>query len=120
MKFCLLVTVALDIFIKEKNNTFISFVIFLCKRCLLGQTKRKSILLTIFRPPRIFQPPMLCPHFWFMTVSTKEGVIKGGVLTHMSPALLASFAILNAYPDSYLNSFKNIFYVVGYNSHDMR
>ena len=65
MKFCLLVTVALDIFIKEKNNTFafdilikekkysissldFPFVIFLCKRCLLGQTKRKGTLLTIF------------------------------------------------------------------------
>ena len=31
-----------------------SFVILLCKRCLLGQTKRKGTLLTIFRPPRIF------------------------------------------------------------------
>ena len=28
-----------------------SFVIFLCKRCLLGQTKRRGTLLTIFRPP---------------------------------------------------------------------
>ena len=52
MKFCLLVTVALDIFIKEKiillSPLDFSFVIFLCKRCLLGQTKRKGILLTIF------------------------------------------------------------------------
>ena len=30
MKLCLLVTVALDIFIKEKNNTFISLGFLLC------------------------------------------------------------------------------------------
>ena len=32
------------------------FVIFLCKRCLLGQTKRKGTLLTIFRPPGYSNP----------------------------------------------------------------
>ena len=56
MKFCLLVTVALDIFKKETNNAlclpWISpFSFFLCKGCLLGQTKRRCTLLTIFRPP---------------------------------------------------------------------
>ena len=59
MKFCLLVTVALDIFIKEKNNTFIflGFLLcYFCKRCLLGQTKRKGTLLTIFRAPRYSNP----------------------------------------------------------------
>ena len=62
MKFCLLVTVAIDIFMKEKNNTLylpwispLSF--FYAKRCLLGQTKRKGTPLTIFRPARIFNPP---------------------------------------------------------------
>ena len=61
MKFCLLVTVAIDIFMKEKNNTLylpwispLSF--FYAKRCLLGQTKRKGTPLTIFRPARIFNP----------------------------------------------------------------
>ena len=61
MKFCLLVTVVLDIFIKEKNNTFtfLGFLlcIFLCIRCLLGQTKRKGTLLTIFQPPGYSNPP---------------------------------------------------------------
>ena len=54
MMFCLLATVALDIFIKEKKQYFKSsldffFLIFLCKKCLLGQTKQKGTLLTI--PP---------------------------------------------------------------------
>ena len=62
MKFCVLVTVAFDIFIKQKKKPFISsldfsFVIFLCKKCLLGQTKRRGTLLTIFRPPRYFNSP---------------------------------------------------------------
>ena len=55
MEFCLLVTVALYIFIKEKKILLsfldFSFVISLCKRCLLGQSKWKGTLLTIFRPP---------------------------------------------------------------------
>ena len=65
MKFCLLVTVVLDIFIKEINNTLLSsldfsFVIFLCKRCLLGQTMRRGTLLTIFQPPAdIPNPPLI-------------------------------------------------------------
>ena len=62
-----------------------SFVIFLCKRCLLGQTKRKGTLLTIFRPPRIspprafyivhkFQTPLLIrnPFIRHLRVSTRE------------------------------------------------
>ena len=40
------------LFFYKKNPT-----IFLCKTCLLGQTKRKGTLLTIFGPSRIFQPP---------------------------------------------------------------
>ena len=63
MKFCLLVTVALDIFIKEKNNTlFLPWIsplsFFYAKGVYLGQTKRKGTLLTIFRTPRIFHPPL--------------------------------------------------------------
>ena len=70
MKFCLQVTVALDIFIKEKNNNFLdfSFVIFLCKRCLLGQTKRTTLSTLStppypIDPPRIFQPPPLPAYY---------------------------------------------------------
>ena len=46
MKFCLLVTVALDNFIKEKNKSSLDFffVIFLYKRCLLGQSERRGTL----------------------------------------------------------------------------
>ena len=66
MKFSLLVTALLDIFIKEKNNTFI-FLGFLlcdfsmqCKECLFGQTKRKGTLLTVLRPsPDIATPRLL-------------------------------------------------------------
>ena len=58
MKFCLLVTVGLDIFIKEKNNTFIFLGFLLChfsmQKVLLGQTKRKGTLLTIFQPPAYY------------------------------------------------------------------
>ena len=32
------------------------FVIFLCKRCLLGQTKWWGTLLTIFQPPGYSNP----------------------------------------------------------------
>ena len=57
MKFCLLVTVALDLFIKEKNNTlyfpWISPVSFFYAKGLYSVT-----LLTIFRPPPdIATPP---------------------------------------------------------------
>ena len=62
MKFWLLVTVALHIFIKEKKQYFVSsldffFVIFLCKRCLLGQIKRRGTLIAILRPPDIPTTP---------------------------------------------------------------
>ena len=54
-----LFTVALDIFIKEKNNTFI-FLGFLLCHCSMQKVKltwSKGTLLTIIRPSRIFQPP---------------------------------------------------------------
>ena len=35
----------------------IFFVIFLCKRCLLGQTKRRGTLIAILRPPDIPTTP---------------------------------------------------------------
>ena len=49
-------------FYKRKKQSFISsldfsFVILLCKRCLLGQTKRRSTLLTIFRLPGYSNTP---------------------------------------------------------------
>ena len=45
---------------KEDDKEVKAFVIFLCKRCLLGQTKRKGTLLTLFRPlPDIPTPPRL-------------------------------------------------------------
>ena len=47
MKFCLLVTVALDIFIKEKNNTlYLGLLLchFSMQKCLLGQNKTPRIL----------------------------------------------------------------------------
>ena len=44
---------------KEYDKEVKAICHFLCKRCLLGQTKWKGTLLTIFRPPRIFQPPPL-------------------------------------------------------------
>ena len=59
--FCLLlVTAVLDILMKEKKKTLhlpcISpLVIFLCKMCLLGQTKQGCILLIIFQLPDV--PP---------------------------------------------------------------
>ena len=64
MRFCLLITVALDIFMKEKTFYFISsldfsFVTFLCKRCLLGQNQWRNTLLTIFRPLGYCTPPPL-------------------------------------------------------------
>ena len=58
MKFFLLVTVASNYcyyFHEEEKKIYIfmdfSFVIFQCKRCLLGLTKRRGTLLTNFRPP---------------------------------------------------------------------
>ena len=58
MKFCLLVTVALDISIKEKNCPWIYPWISPMSFFLLGQAKRKGTLLTIFRsPPDIPTPP---------------------------------------------------------------
>ena len=57
MQFFLLVTVASSYcyhFHKEKrfmSSMDFSFVIFQCKRCLLGLTKRRDTLLTNFRPP---------------------------------------------------------------------
>ena len=60
MKFCLLVTVALDISIKEKNCPWIYPWISPMSFFLLGQAKRKGTLLTIFRsPPDIPTPPPL-------------------------------------------------------------
>ena len=73
MRFCLLVTVALDIFMKEKTFYFISsldfsFVIFLCKRCLLSQSQWRNTLLTIFRPPGYCTPPT--PLLYFTQIYT--------------------------------------------------
>ena len=72
MKFCLLVTVVLDIFIKEKNNTLslpwispLSFFYAKGVYSVLGQSKRRGTLLTIFRPPRIFQ--LAPPHLLYFT-----------------------------------------------------
>ena len=44
---------------KEYDKEVKAICHFLCKRCLLDQTKRKGTLLTIFRIPRIFQHPRL-------------------------------------------------------------
>ena len=51
-------------FHKRKKYYFISslgfsFVIFLCKKCLLGQTKWRGALLTIFQPPGYSKLPRL-------------------------------------------------------------
>ena len=63
MKFCLLVTIALDIFIKEKNNTlylpWISPLSFFYAKGVysVNLSRKVPTLLTNFRPPQIFQPP---------------------------------------------------------------
>ena len=60
MKFSLLVTAALDIFIKEKNNTlYLPWISPLSFFYAKGQTMRKGTLLTIFRPPPDIPTPRL-------------------------------------------------------------
>ena len=46
-----------------------SFVIFLCKRCLRGQSKRTGTLLTIFRPLPDIPTPLLLRLLYFTQIS---------------------------------------------------
>ena len=64
MKFCLLATVALDIFIKEKNNTFIFLGFLLCHSSMQKVSTRSNYaerypINHFLTPPQIFQPPRL-------------------------------------------------------------
>ena len=67
MKFCLLVTVALDIFIKEKNNSFI-FLGFLLRHFSMQKVSTRSnsaerYPINHFPTPQIFQPPPCLLYF---------------------------------------------------------
>ena len=75
MKFCLLVTVGLGIFIKEKNNIlylpWISPLSFFCAKGVysvkLSGTKRYSI--NHFQTTQILQPPLPPRLFYFTQIS---------------------------------------------------
>ena len=67
MKFCLLVSVALDIFIKEKiillSSLDFSFAIFLCKRCLLVKLSGKVPINHFPTPPGYSNAPARLLYF---------------------------------------------------------
>ena len=59
-----------------------SFVIFLFKGCLLGQTKRRGTLLTIFRCPRIFQPS---PDYYILHIFPNPCFLEPSLPTPTAP-----------------------------------
>ena len=65
---------------KEYDKEVKAICHFLCKSCLLGQTKRKGILLTIFRPPPDIPTPLLIrtppPHRLFGTLEYIYWLLK--------------------------------------------
>ena len=87
-------------FHKRKKLYFIfsldfSFVIFLWKRCLLGQTKRRSTLLTILQPPpdipvpayyilHKFPTPCLKP----LTIITKSSILDVAAFLDDPPLII--------------------------------
>ena len=58
---------------KDVMSSFdFSFVIFQCKKCLLGQTKRRGTLLTMFRPPRNNSAAPPPPRLIYFTQTTSN------------------------------------------------